>query len=141
MSMYPEDHTDEDDDGTMPENIEELANAVVGHRIVSAEQRDVPGQYWPRAKALVLTLDNGTEVQLADTYDCCALTSLQAFLLHPERVDHIITGVASTDGYTRWHIFADMGDVLELEVDWSAGNPFYYCYGFTISVIVLEETS
>jgi hypothetical protein len=55
--------------------------------------------------------------------------------LHPERVDHIITGVGTTGGYTTWHIYADMGDVLELSVGWSSGNPFYYGYGFDISVV------
>ena len=43
-------------------------------------------------------------------------------------------GVGTTDGFTRWHIYADMGDVLELEVGWSCGNPFYYGYGFNITV-------
>ena len=46
----------------------------------------------------------------------------------------MILGVGTTDGYTTWHIFADMGDVLELTVVWSCGNPFYYGYGFTITV-------
>ncbi|WP_238840704.1 DUF7448 domain-containing protein [Prescottella equi] len=144
---YPPDSVDNhpdrwtEDNGTMPENVDQLADAVVGHRIVSAEQCEVEGRFWGRATALVLTLDDGTQVQLADTDDCCAFTSLEKFLLHPERVDHIITGVATTDGYTRWHIFADMGDVLELEVGWSAGNPFYYMYGFNITVVPVEESS
>ena len=78
---------------------------------------------------------NGKRVTLADTNDCCAGTELRAFLLHPEMVDHVITGIGTTGGFTTWHIYADMGDVLELSVDWSAGNPFYYAYGFDISVI------
>lgn len=142
--IYPPDSADShwsDDDGTMPENVGELADAVIGHRIVAAEQREVKGRHWGTSTALVLTLDDGTQVQLADTDDCCAFTSLEKFLLHPDRVDHIITGVASTDGFTRWHIFADMGDVLELEVGWSAGNPFYYMYGFDITVVPVEESS
>jgi hypothetical protein len=49
-------------------------------------------------------------------------------------VDHIILGVGTTDGYTTWHVYADAGDVLELAVGWSCGNPFYYGYGFTITV-------
>jgi hypothetical protein len=28
-----------------------------------------------------------------------------------------------------------MGDVLELQVGWSPGNPFYYAYGFHIDVV------
>lgn len=30
----------------------------------------------------------------------------------------------TTDGYTRWHIYADGDAVLELVVSWSAGNPY-----------------
>lgn len=140
---YPPDRLGEfqDDDGTMPENVATLAEAVVGHRIVSAEQGEVKGRWYGTDQALILTLDDGTRVALADTGDCCAFTSLEKFLLHPDQVDHIITGVATTDGYEKWHIYADMGDVLELEVGWSCGNPFYYGYGFDIRVIRPEEVS
>jgi hypothetical protein len=143
MSMYPEETLGEcDDDGTMPENVATLREAVVGHRIVSVE-RGVPtttrwGGY--TEDALVITLDSGKRVELQDTNDCCASTELENFLLHPEKVDHIITGVGTTDGYSTWHIYADMGDVLELSVGWSCGNPFYYGYGFDISVKELEAT-
>jgi hypothetical protein len=137
QTTYPVEVLDEDDDnGTMPENVAELAGAVVGHRIVSVE-KDVHVESkwgWDDPTAAVITLDNGKRVILRDTNDCCAHTELEAFLLHPERVDHIITGVGTTNGYYKWHIFADMGDVLELTVSWSAGNPFYYGYGFEIEV-------
>ncbi|MFC8531864.1 hypothetical protein [Nocardia sp. NPDC057227] len=134
---YPPDSVPEDyDDGTMPSNVETLSEHVVGHRIVSAELGGFGSKanYWGRDHGLVLTLDNGVRVCLADTSDCCAYTDLKAFLLHPEKVDHVITGVATTGGYTKWHIFADLGDVLELTVEWSCGNPFYYGYGFDIMV-------
>ncbi|RDB46174.1 DUF7448 domain-containing protein [Tsukamurella tyrosinosolvens] len=138
-----------DDDGTMPENVERLAGFIVGHRIVSVEENETinlgPDRgrdsyyYDDRLNArLVLTLDNGVRVGIGETSDCCARTIVDKFLLHPERVDHVITGVASTDGYTKWHIFADLGDVMELDVDWSAGNPFYYGYGFDIEVAPLD---
>lgn len=125
---------EDDDDGTMPENVARLAQAVVGHRIVSAEKVTVPGRYYGEDAATIITLDNGRRVVLRDTNACCAFTELEAFLLHPERVDHIIMGVGTTDGYTTWHIFADFGDVMELKVGWSCGNPFYYGYGFDIQV-------
>lgn len=136
--MYPPEELDENyDDGTMPENVATLAAGVVGRRIVSAEKRKVPHRWYTNGReAFVLTLDDGTEVRMADTSDCCAFTDLEAFLLHPERVDHVIMGVGTTEQYTRWHIYADMGDVLELTVGWSAGNPFYYGYGFDIDVVV-----
>lgn len=139
---YPLEKLGEDeDDGTMPDNVNALAVKVIGHRIVSAEKRTVsipPYEGSSRLRdteAFVLTLDDGTQVALADDGDCCAYTSLESFLLHPERVDHIITGVGTTEEYTRWHIYADMGDVLEMEVGWSCGNPFYYGYGFNIHVV------
>ncbi|MCW2092821.1 UNVERIFIED_ORG: hypothetical protein M2328_006101 [Rhodococcus erythropolis] len=139
-TRYPEDVLgEEDDDGRMPENVAELSEAVVGQRIVSAEKGTIEGRYWGSEEALILTLDNGTQVRLSDTEDCCAYTALEQFLLHPDKVDHIITGVATTEGYTKWHIFADFGDVLELKVGWSCGNPFYYGYGFNISVVPLDE--
>lgn len=138
---YPADTLGEyqDDDGTMPENVAAVREAVVGHRIVKVE-RDVdvrpdPARYyWNGNTGTVLTLDDGTRVGLINTSDCCAYTELESFLLHADKVDHVITGVATTDGYTRWHIFADMGDVLELTVGWSCGNPFYYAFGFEIVV-------
>jgi hypothetical protein len=127
LTPYPAERLGEDDDdGTMPSNVDQLREHVVGHRIVSAERDG--GKF-------TIRLDDGTRVELADTDDCCAYTELQAFLLHSQRVDHIITGVGTTDGYTTWHIYADMGDVLELTVGWSAGNPFYYGYGFDIRVV------
>ena len=126
--MYPpETLGEDDDDGTMPENVSKLEEVVVGHRIASVDRKS---KY-----ETVITLDTGKRVVLADTDDCCAYTELKSFLLYPEKVDHIITGVGTTDGYTTWHIFADYGDILELEVGWSCGNPFYYAYGFDIAVV------
>lgn len=126
----------DDDDGTMEENVTALMDAVVGHRIVQVERDvEIPGPWGNRSVGTAIVLDNGKRVTLAPSDDCCAYTELKSFLLHPERVDHIITGVGTTDGYTTWHIYADMGDVLELNVAWSCGNPFYYGYGFHIAVV------
>lgn len=152
------DESDQDECGGMQPCVEHLAEAVVGHRIVAVERGDrrafLPPRFWPEDEprwedlhGLILTLDNGTEVVMEETSDCCAFTELKAFLLHPDRVDHIITSVSTEDGYDKWHIVCDMGDVLELTVSWSEGNPCYYGYGFDIRVIplvvdgeVIEET-
>lgn len=133
---YPEEVLDADyDDGTMPENVAELSEHVVGRRIVSVEQGvKVGGSGYGRGDATRLTLDNGKSVYLRDTDDCCAYTQLEEVILHLDKVDHVITGVGTTDGYASWHIYADLGDVVELTVGWSSGNPFYYGYGFSISV-------
>jgi hypothetical protein len=129
---------EDDDDGTMPANVATLAEAVVGHRIVKVERNvEIPktdGRYWGESHGTEITLDNGKRVFLADGGDCCAYTSLEDFLLHADKIDHIITGVGTTEGYTKWHVYADLGDVLELTVGWSCGNPFYYGYGFDVVV-------
>lgn len=136
---YPIEALDADeDDGTMPANVAALSEAVIGHRIVSAGKEQVllnaDRPHWGTEEALVLTLDNGRRVSLANTDECCAYTELQEFLLHPEAIDHMILGVGTTDGYETWHIYADFGDVMQLKVGWSCGNPFYYGYGFSIRV-------
>lgn len=136
--------TEDEEDGTMASNAADLEEAVVGHCIVSVEagHRIPSGYSWGGTREVtVITLDNGKRVALEDTNDCCAYTDLQAFFLNPDRVDHIITGVATTDGYTTWHIYADLGDVLQLSVGWSAGNPYYYGYGFNITVLDIDEDS
>ena len=138
MTMYPTEVLDsDDDDGTMPNNVQELADAVVGHRIVAVERdADIPktDRYLSSHSGLALTLDNGQRVYLANSNDCCAFTELNDVVEHLDKIDHIITGVGTTDGYQTWHIYADLGDVLELKVGWSCGNPFYYGYGFDIVV-------
>ncbi len=128
-----------EDDGTMPENVETLRQAVVGRRIVSACRGTAKAESrWgggiEDVYGFIIELDDGTKVIMADTSDCCAYTTLESFLLNPELVDHAILGVGTTDWYETWHIYADMGDVLNLKVEWSAGNPFYYGYGFNITV-------
>lgn len=138
MDRYPEEVLDGayDDDGTMPENVDTLRDAVVGRKIVSAEKVKAKGRYsYYESDAFRLTLDDGRVVDLFDGGDCCAYTELESFFLNPEAVDHAITGVGTTDGYTTWHIYADFGDIMELKVGWSCGNPFYYGYGFDIMVI------
>lgn len=136
LERYPvETLSEEDDDGTMPENVAALEKAVIGRRIVNAEKTpDEDHSYGRGGDVLVLTLDNGTRAKLRDTSDCCAFTHLEGFLLNPAGVDHAITGVGTTEGFTKWHIYADFGDVVRMDVSWSCGNPFYYGYGFDIAV-------
>lgn len=142
MSKYPPDEVGpDDDDGTMPDNVQTLRDAVVGHRIVSAERGVVSDahMYSGSANQLVLTLDNGRRVRLIDEGDCCAYTELEAFVHNPDLVEHVITGIETEGGYETWHVYADYGDVLTLKVGWSCGNPFYYAYGFRIRVEDVEE--
>ena len=134
--MYPEEILGiDDDDGTMVSSRDELADAVVGHKIVKAEMIGDHKDRWYYGQGFEITLDTGRKVRMYGQSDCCAYTDIGKFMLNVENIDHIITGVGTTDGYTTWHIYADMGDVLEMEVGWSCGNPFYYAYGFHIEVV------
>jgi hypothetical protein len=132
---------DYEDDGTMPQNVQDFAKEIVGHRIVKVERPGViRGSAWwsdtPREHSaeVVFTLDDGRKVALVAGGDCCAYTNLEEIIEHLPTVDHIITAVRPDENYETWHIVADLGDVLELKVGWSAGNPFYYGYGFDIIV-------
>lgn len=125
----------EEDDGTMPDNVQQLAELVIGHKIVAADKTTRQGKWGDEKRTFKITLDNGRTVFMDDTNDCCAFTQLESFLLHPGQVDHVITGVRTEGGFTKWHIMADYRDVLELTVGWSCGNPFYYAYGFDIAVV------
>jgi len=128
------------DNGTMPDNVEMLASAVVGHRIVKAtKESNLPHKWYSSASGLVLELDNGKRVTLYNTDDCCAYTEIQSIVEHLPAIDHVITGVGTTGEFARWHIYADMGDVLELSVGWSPGNAFYYGYGFDIKVSEITD--
>lgn len=132
---------DYEDNGTMPQSVQDFAEEIVGHRIVKVDR---PGTVtaasrWddePRTQTAeaVFTLDDGRKVALSGGSDCCAYTELKDLIEHLPTVDHIITAVRPDANYETWHIVADLGDVLELKVGWSAGNPFYYGYGFDIIV-------
>ena len=143
MNYQPEILDEEEDDGTMPNSLETFKDLIVEHKIVKVENaQSVPYvNKWGRNEVLdglALTLDNGKTVYVEDTDDCCARTTLETFLLHADKIDHVITGVGTTDGFTTWHVYADMGDVLEFEVAWTSGNPFYYGYGFDFVVLDLD---
>lgn len=133
---YPVEELDPfNDDGTMVDNVATLAGHVVGRKVVGVERGLSAETEWGTpVSGTALVLDNGKRVLLADNDDCCAYTELRDVILNLDRIDHVITGVGTTDGYTTWHIYADLGDVVELKVGWSCGNPFYYGYGFSIIV-------
>ena len=134
---YPVEELDAyEDDGTMPKSVETLSSLVVGHRIVAVEKNvKTKGIYSWFVYGTALVLDNGKRVVLANNGDCCAYTELSDIVLNLDRIDHVITGVGTTNGYSTWHIYADLGDVVELKVGWSAGNVGYYGYGFDIAVL------
>jgi len=125
----------EDPNDVMPDNVKALEDQVVGHKIVSVERNvkfPMKGWHWS-THGTKITLDNGKSVYLVDTNDCCAYTEVEAFMLNPQSVDHMITGVGTENGFRTWHVFADMTDVLALTVGWSGSNG-YYGYGFEFKV-------
>lgn len=129
---------DEYEIDVMSGNVDTLAEGVVGHKIVKAGwvDRDFGGKYsYYSSNQFEIELDDGTKVYLANTDDCCAYTELNNFLLNADMVDHVIMGVDATDNFSTWHIYADMGDVLALDVSWSSGNTGYYGFGFHIEVV------
>ncbi|AXQ62901.1 hypothetical protein SEA_ANGELIQUE_70 [Gordonia phage Angelique] len=125
MTSYPEDsvsnHPDAiedpkyppEDDGTMPDNVACLREHLIGRRIIRAEKG---------------TARAGDLRKVNDDYD----------YERTNRPDHQREGLILTldDGrrVVLEHIFADLGDIIELDVEWSEGNPFYYGYGFDIYV-------
>ncbi|QOC56539.1 hypothetical protein SEA_PAELLA_220 [Arthrobacter phage Paella] len=145
---YPVEELDsEKDNGTIPKNLGIFAKNVVGRRIVEVHEgftiavSQAPGEDWDyteNVSGTALGLDDGTRVLLADTHNCCAHTVLKDIILNLDKIEHVITGVGTTDGYTKWHIYANLGDVATLKVGWSCGNPFYYGYGFDIYVVSEE---
>ena len=144
IDRYPAEETEKDyeneyDNGTMPDNVQQLRDAVVGHKIVRAFAEPSTNR-WNGGSDFILELDNGTQVRMQNTSDCCAYTDLQGFFLNLRAIDHAIMGVGTSEGFTKWFIYAEAADVLTLDVMWSAGNPFYYGYGFYIAVepVVLE---
>lgn len=116
----------------MQQSVEQLGEAVIGHRIVKVERSN--GDWWGDNR-LNITLDNGKRVSMEWIgSDCCAYTELEKFLFNVDHVDHVITGIKTEGVYSTWHIYADMGDVLQLDVDWSEGNYGYYAFGFNVKV-------
>lgn len=150
IERYPVEELDTDaDDGTMTKNLEVFTKNVVGRKIVAIDREfsktikhDEDGARWSYDEHIAgtaLSLDDGTKVVLVDTDSCCAYTQLKDIILGLDKIDHVIMGVGTTDGYTKWHIYANFGDIAELQVGWSCGNPFYYGYGFDIYVVSAED--
>lgn len=119
--------------GVMGGNAKELGEAVIGHRIVSAERGNSRNEWGGNTLGVTLTLDDGTEVFVADTDDCCAYTQVDS-LEFLEGTDNAITRVETNEDFTTWHIYADQIPVVTLGVEWSPGNPYYYGFGFDIVI-------
>lgn len=118
----------------MASQAQELANAVVGHQIIRVELAP-SNKFRGGNGGVVLTLDTGKKVRLLTASDCCANSELRAFIYSAPEVPHVITSVATSDDFDKWHILAGMYQVLGLDLDWSEGNYPFYCFGFDIEVV------
>lgn len=137
---YPnETLSDLDDDGTMPASRDALAASLIGHKIVAVKKGVGPAAYYGKAEGVAFLLDTGDLVWAAGESDCCAYTEIESIIPYLDKIEHVITGVGTTDEFNTWHIYADLGDVMELKVGWSCGNPFYYAYGLNVTVYSPEK--
>lgn len=131
---YLDDEYDEDcETEVMSGGVEELKKNVVGHRIVSVTREEVPDAGYGQSNRTRFVLDDGTSVLLYDTDDCCAFTEVESFKFL-EGVDNVITSVETDTGFEKWFIYADRVPVVEMDVSWSPGNPYYYGFGFQVTV-------
>lgn len=111
----------------------EFQTAIVGRKIVKVERivRDYSGTAF--SQGVQFTLDDGRVVELHDTNDCCAFTEVKDFEILAD-LDNVITSVTTVDGYQKWYVYAAGIPVVGVYVDWSPGNPYYYGFGFSITV-------
>lgn len=137
--MYYDDESDSDYEAeVMGDNAKLLESEVVGHRIVEVRKGYDYETYWDKSQAhsdsgVTFVLDNGTEVALQSTNDCCAYTDVRDFEFLT-KTDNVVTSVTTQDNFEQWYIYAAEVPVVSLGVDWSPGNPYYYGFGFDIAV-------
>jgi hypothetical protein len=130
---YDPDYDEKYEAEVMGSSVDELQNAVIGRRIVSVQKAKYPATVYGRGEGVELTLDDGTRVLVADTDDCCAYTQVEDFKFL-EGVENAITSVNADKDFNKWFIYAGNAPVLEMDVAWSPGNPYYYGFGFEIRV-------
>lgn len=82
-------------------------------------------------KDLTLVLDNGTEIELLDSVDCCSWFTPSISNYSKFQSDHIITDVTTTentgdspDGFTL-HILSEAMPLFDIQIDGDASNGYY----------------
>lgn len=101
---------------------ERLSELLVGRRIVAATSD-------------TLTLDDGREVQVEGSSDCCAWGDATFGDLADSR--NVITGVRSEDDESdekaRIFVLTDAGTALNVDQEWNSSNGYYF-YGLYLTV-------
>ena len=127
------DSDEEYEASVMEGGAEELRNALIGRRIVAVTKGANPESGYGKSGRVTFTLDDGSTAHLDDTDDCCAFTCVDD-LKFLEGVENAITSVETTDNYEKWFIYAGGIPVVEMDASWSPGNPYYYGFGFYVTV-------
>ena len=112
-------------DDNMQESVDKLGDALVGKKIVSAEELHDGGVKWK--------LDDGKIVYMEAINNCCAGAGVDELRLNIANIDNVITSVIARDNYQEWTVLAAGIPVAELDVGWSEGTG-YYSYGFSVEV-------
>ncbi len=129
---------------------EQVAELLVGHRIVSAEEGDFPpaefsGSAWGGGASGKLVLDDGTVIYVRPNIGGCSCGAGDYSLARIAAVDNIITSARvaqeeTGDGEWAYRIFvvADAVEVNVMSVEGDDGNGYY---GTGYELFVVEAVS
>jgi archaellin len=106
---------------------------LMGRRIVDIEDQTI-------------TLDNGTQLELENTHDCCAWFNGEITNLALNIEENIITDVTRTDdtnkdneAYTI-HVLSQSDKLLDIEITGTSTSG-YYCHSINLNVKTVDHFS
>lgn len=95
----------------------------------------VIGRKLTRVDGETITLDNGTQIRISGSSDCCAWGD--ATLGKIADSEHVITGVRSVDdgdpNKATVFLMTDAGSAMEIAQEWDESNGYYF-YGLYLTV-------
>lgn len=101
---------------------DKLREVVIGRRLTSVEGE-------------TLTLDNGTQIKIEGSSDCCAWGDATLGAIVDS--EHIITGVRSAEDGDRSKatvfLMTESGSAMEIAQEWDESNGYYF-YGLYLTV-------
>lgn len=99
-----------------------LREVVIGRKLASVDGENI-------------TLDNGTQIRIQGSSDCCAWGD--ATLGKIVDSEHVITGVRSVDdgdaSKATVFLMTDAGSAMEIAQEWDESNGYYF-YGLYFTV-------
>lgn len=133
-------------------DVDKIRELLLGRRVVSAVEGDAV-LYYSSEPAAVLTLDNGTVLNVIPNQGGCSCSAGDYHLTSLSTVDNIITDVQvviedEVDSDAAWSngttytisVFAGMDQINLVRIDGDDGNG-YYGTGFAVTVQVPEMQS